>query len=403
MPIEHIRPSVYVAGSPEGPSAISAAATSITAFVGYLRRGPPNEPVQCLSFDDFERTFGGLDAQSPTSFQGSQFFLNGGSEAWVSRLCAAGTPSDSAPEGAPPDGSDVAGDPEAKTGIHALDAIPGVNLICVPDMAQMPQPDYLIAATATLEHALQRRAFALLDIPQDVTTPSEAVNWAQSAPGNFGQGIISAATYFPQIEVPTPFSTVPAILGACGTMAGLYAATDAARGVWKAAAGIAAPIAGVQQLHYVMSDEENGLINPLGLNAIRTFPVYGNVAWGARTLASANPNELDWKYIQVRRLALLIEQSLVNGLQWVAFEANDEQLWSQIRQSVGAFLDQLFAQGAFCGSSPAQACQVICDASTTTPDDMDNGIVNILVQFAPVEPGEFLVISLQLTTGPSAG
>jgi phage tail sheath protein FI len=403
MSIEHIRPSVYVAGSPDGPSPISGAATSITAFVGYLRRGPPNEPVQCLGFDDFERTFGGLDAQSPTSFQVSQFFLNGGTESWVSRLCAAGTPSNSAPDGAPPDGPDVAGDPEAKTGVHALDAMPGVNLICVPDMARMSQTDYLTAATATLDYALQRRAFALLDIPQDVTTPSEAVDWAQSAPGNFGPGIVSAASYFPQIEVPTPFSTVPAILGACGTMAGLYAATDAARGVWKAPAGIAAPIAGVQQLQYVMSDEENGLINPLGLNAIRAIPVYGNVAWGARTLASANEADIDWKYIPVRRLALFIEQSLVNGLQWVAFEANDEALWSQIRLSVGGFLEQLFTQGAFCGSSSAQACQAICDASTTTPEDMDNDIVNILVQFAPIEPAEFLTISLQLTTGASLG
>lgn len=398
MAIEHVRPSVYVAGSADGPSDISGAATSITAFFGYLRRGPPGEPVQCLSFGDFERIFGGLDADSPTSFQVSQYFLNGGTEAWVSRLCAAGTPTDSAPDGAPPGGSDVAGDPAEKTGVHALDAIPAVNLICVPDMAQMSEPDYLTAAAATLDYALRRRAFALLDIPQDVATPSQAVAWVQSAPGTFGQGIISAASYFPQIEVPTPFSTAPAILGACGTMAGLYAATDAARGVWKAPAGITTPLAGVERLQYVMNDDENGLINPLGLNALRTFPVYGNVAWGARTLAAANQAGFDWKYIHVRRLALFIEQSLVNGLQWVAFEANDELLWSRIRLSVSGFLEQLYTQGAF----PAQTCRVICDSTTTTPDDIDNCVVNIEVQFAPIDPAEYLVIGLQLATGPSA-
>jgi phage tail sheath protein FI len=236
-----------------------------------------------------------------------------------------------------------------------------------------------------------------------VTTPQQAAAWAQSAPGTFGPGIISAASYFPQIAVPTPFSAMPAILGACGTMAGLYAATDAARGVWKAPAGIAAPLAGVQRLHYVMNDRENGLINPLGLNALRTFPVYGNVAWGARTLAGADAGGNDWKYVPVRRLGLFIEQSLVQGLQWVVFEANDETLWSRIRLSVSSFLHQLFTQGAFMGSSPPQAFHVTCDASTTTPADIDNGVVNILVLFAPAKPAEFVVIRLQqLTARPSA-
>ena len=389
--------------SPGVPSPIDGAATSITAFVGYLKHGPTGEPVQCLSFADFERAFGGLDIESPTSFQVSQFFLNGGTETWVSRLCAAGTATDEAPDGAPPKGADVAGDPAEKTGVHALDAMPALNLICVPDMAQMPPPDYLAAATATLAYALQRRAFALLDPPQDVTTPAEAAQWARSVPGTFGPGTISGASYFPQIAVPTPFPGVPAILGACGTMAALYAATDAARGVWKAPAGIAAPIAGVEQLQCVMTDDEIALINQLGLNAIRALPVYGNVAWGARTLAGADAAESDWKYVPVRRLGLFIEQSLTNGLQWVAFEANDQALWSQIRLSVNGFLNQLFARGAFVGSSPASAFQAICDGSTTTREDMDNGIVNVLVQFAPVYPAEFVMISLQLATGPPPG
>jgi phage tail sheath protein FI len=278
-----------------------------------------------------------------------------------------------------------------------------VNLICVPDMAGMTDAgNYLTAATAVLNYALERRAFAVLDPPCNVTALSDAVSWITDVPASLGDGIISAAAYFPQIEVPTPFSSAPRVMGASGTMAGVYAATDISRGVWKAPAGITAPLAGVQQLQYVMNDTENGLINPLGLNALRTFPIYGNVAWGARTLAAANVADDDWKYISVRRLALYIEQSLVQGLQWVVFEPNDERLWAQIRLAVSAFLQPLFAEGAFAGSTPAQAYQVLCDASTTTQEDMDHGIVNILILFAPVRPAEFVVISLQQVAGQSS-
>jgi phage tail sheath protein FI len=306
------------------------------------------------------------------------------------------------PDGKPPGGFDLAGNSTNRTGIYALDAMQIVNLICVPDMPTMDSPSYLTAATAVLNYALQRRAFAILDIPAAIATPSQAVSWITNTPGTLGTGIISAAAYFPQVEVPTPFSTTPQLLGASGTMAGLYAATDAARGVWKAPAGITAPLAGVQQLQYVMNDTENGLINPLGLNALRTFPVYNNIAWGARTLAAGNVADDDWKYISVRRLALYIEQSLVQGLQWVVFEPNDETLWAQIRLSINSFLHPLFVQGAFAGSTPASSYQVMCDASTTTSEDMDNGIVNILILFAPVRPAEFVVISLQQMAGQSS-
>ncbi|HEX8380449.1 MAG TPA: phage tail sheath C-terminal domain-containing protein [Allosphingosinicella sp.] len=305
-------------------------------------------------------------------------------------------------DGDPPGGFDLAGNSTNRTGIYALDAMQIVNLICVPDMADMDAPSYLTAATAVLNYALQRRAFAILDIPSAIVRPSQAVSWITNTPGTLGAGIISAAAYFPQVEVPSPFSTTPQLLGASGTMAGLYAATDVARGVWKAPAGITAPLAGVQQLQYVMNDTENGLINPLGLNALRTFPIYNNIAWGARTLAAGNVADDDWKYVSVRRLALYIEQSLVQGLQWVVFEPNDETLWAQIRLSINSFLHPLFVQGAFAGSTPAQSYQVMCDASTTTPEDMDNGIVNILILFAPVRPAEFVVISLRQMAGQSS-
>jgi phage tail sheath protein FI len=269
-------------------------------------------------------------------------------------------------------------------------------------MPVMDVGDYLTAATATLNYAVQRKAFAILDMPDHVQYPSDAVAWATSTPATFGTGIISAATYFPQVQLPTPFSNQPLQIGASGTLAGIYALTDQNRGVWKAPAGISTPLAGVEALSYVMSDQENGQINPLGINALRTFPVYDNISWGARTLAAANIADEDWKYVPVRRLALYIEQSLIQGLQWVVFEPNDEALWAQIRLSVNSFLHPLYLQGAFVGSTPSDAYQCICDASTTTPDDMENGIVNILILFAPVRPAEFVVISLQQMAGQSS-
>ncbi|MDQ0252258.1 hypothetical protein J2W22_004346 [Sphingomonas kyeonggiensis] len=306
------------------------------------------------------------------------------------------------PDGQPPSGFDIAGNSTNRSGIFSLDAMQIVNLILVPDMANMTTSDYLTSATSTLNYALQRKAFAILDMPLTVNSTPSAVQWATSTPGTFGTGIISAATYWPSVQIPTPFSTQLLNLGGSGTMAGVYALTDVNRGVWKAPAGITAPLAGVQQLSYVMNDQENGQLNPLGINALRTFPIYDNISWGARTLAAANVADDDWKYISVRRLTLYLEQSLIQGLQWVVFEPNDAALWAQIRLSVNAFLHPLYLQGAFVGATPSQAYQVICDESTTTPEDMDNGIVNVLILFAPVRPAEFVVISLQQMAGQSS-
>ena len=659
MALQPTFPGVFIEEVPGGAHTITGAATSVTAFLGYLKRGPLNIPVRCLNFASFQQVFGGLDPNSITGFQVSQFFLNGGAEAWVSRLCAASVPpvqpaitlsgaippdmpampssgppalsqgtdvlhlqsqnpgiwggnifvtvdytmgkpntfnltatlysisgnsyavlqidsladvtldlaqphsivkamqtsnpyaqllavtditttpslavpfangttltfaapgspasgvsltiaiapapagapataafnmttpvadvadliagikgalsnaagvlgmpslahaevrgcrspfataggtqaqlvqvrlidpasaevligiscnqplfstlqtniqahrltwtSQANPDGVIPTGVDVAGDATARTGIHALDAMANVNLLVVPDMPAMtPSSSYLTAATATLDYAIQRKAFAILDMPDSVESLADAVAWATSTPATLGSGIISGAIYYPQVQVANPFSTQALAMGASGTLAGIYAMTDQQRGVWKAPAGISASLAGVQQLSHVMNDQQNGELNPLGVNALRSFPVYGNVVWGARTLAAANIADEDRKYVPVRRLALYIEQSLVQGLRWAVFEPNDEQLWAQIRLSVNSFLHPLFLQGAFNGATPSQAYACVCDASTTTAQDIANGIVNIVVMFAPLKPAEFVVITLQQMAGQAS-
>jgi phage tail sheath protein FI len=190
----------------------------------------------------------------------------------------------------------------------------------------------------------------------------------------------------------------PLNVAASGTLAGVYARTDSARGVWKAPAGTEATLRGAS-IPTKLTDLENGALNPLGVNVLRTFPIYGNICWGARTLDGADQKASEWKYIPVRRTALYIEESLYQGLKWVVFEPNDEPLWAQIRLNVGAFMHNLFRQGAFQGTTPREAYFVKCDRDTTTQNDIDRGIVNIVVGFAPLKPAEFVVIKIQQMAG----
>jgi len=141
------------------------------------------------------------------------------------------------------------------------------------------------------------------------------------------------------------------------------------------------------------------LLNPLGINCLRTFPVYGTVVWGARTIDGNDQRGSEWKYVPVRRMALFLEESLYRGTQWVVFEPNDEPLWAQIRLNIGAFLQGLFRQGAFQGKSAKEAYFVKCDRETTTQADINLGIVNILVGFAPLKPAEFVVLKIQQIAG----
>jgi Bacteriophage tail sheath protein len=186
----------------------------------------------------------------------------------------------------------------------------------------------------------------------------------------------------------------------CGAVAGIFARTDAQRGVWKAPAGTEATLNNVPQLGLPMTDLENGLLNPLGINCLRTLPAAGRVVWGARTLQGDDRLASQWKYVPIRRTALYIEESLYRGTQWVVFEPNDEPLWAQIRLNIGAFMQTLFRQGAFQGATPKDAYLVKCDRETTTPTDQNNGIVNIVVGFAPLKPAEFVIIKIQQLAGP---
>jgi phage tail sheath protein FI len=177
---------------------------------------------------------------------------------------------------------------------------------------------------------------------------------------------------------------------------------DAERGVWKAPAGLEAGLVDAPALTRVLNDRENGLLNPHAINVIRPRPASGRVIWGARTLDGDDREASQWKYIPVRRTALFIEESLYRGTQWAVFEPNDEPLWGSLRLNIVAFMHRLFRQGAFQGSKPNDAYSVAVDATTTTQADIDLGIVNIVVGFAPLKPAEFVIIQIRQLAGQSA-
>lgn len=233
----------------------------------------------------------------------------------------------------------------------------------------------------------------IVDIPLNVQRLDQMQTWLSD---NAGLRHPNGAVYFPRTNVPDRLNrNRPRSLAASGTIAGLWARTDTERGVWKAPAGTDARLRNVESLVYNLTDPENGVLNPLGVNCLRNFPVYSNICWSARTLEGADVIASDWKYIPVRRTTLFIEESLFRGTKWVVCEPNDEPLWAQIRLNVGAFMQDLFRKGAFQGTTPRDAYFVKCDSETTTQTDIDNGIVNIEVGFAPLKPAEFVIIKIQ--------
>lgn len=276
-------------------------------------------------------------------------------------------------------------------GLYQLDRIDLFNLLVVPGESKA-------SVIAALEKFCRdRRAFLIAD-----AAPTDTLTTLQNGPSGTitGADAINAALYFPWVNAADPFQAgLERAFPPSGFVAGIYARTDSQRGVWKAPAGTEASVSGATSVTAKLTDGENGILNPQAVNVIRNFPVYGSVVWGARTLQGNDQRGSEWKYVPVRRLALFLEESLYRGTQWVVFEPNDEPLWAQIRLNLGAFMQDLFRQGAFQGRTPKEAYFVKCDKETTTQNDINRGIVNIVVGFAPLKPAEFVIIQIQQMAG----
>ena len=495
MPTPLTHPGVYIEEVPSGVRTIAGAATSTTAFVDVFRRGPVGEAIVVASMADVERTFGGLDDRSESSYGLSQYFLNGGRSAVVVRIAPdAATPAsgtvgglgveavdpgawgnsidvsvvvhdgdinlelrhhaDGAVErterfhdldtgggrrdvravvgansdlvritsvaepvttsdapialtggndGLGPHGADdraeaiavVAAALSRPDGLDALTHVDTIGLLALPATAFMSANDRQSVLAQAAAFCEARRIFLITDPPADAA-PTDFVADPGAAVTHLSA---NAALWYPALTIPDLLdANRPRVVAPSGTIAGVIARTDGQRGVWKAPAGLAASIRGASP-RFDVSRADLDRLNPRGLNTIRTFAGRGTFSWGARTLHGADSVASEWKYVPVRRTALFIESSLSRGLRFAVFEPNDEPLWAQIRGAVDTFLQQLFRSGAFAGSTSEESFFVRCGADTTTRADIDDGVVNVVVGFAPLKPAEFVIVQLRLPAG----
>lgn len=522
MPIAPTYPGIYIEELPSSAHTIIPAPTSITVFVGYTHPFKTKvfaTAVEIFGFTDFEREFGGfftsgvIDTSLPKAVY--QFFLNGGSDAYVVGLQAsywdrsgpnpvdegvivpasrplggitftAREPVDAVPlfvtinnlktVAAANDTADIAltygsraetfrgvsldpnsgnfiakrlgttanpvsqlvtvaapypaafavlaqqavqyqvGPPPftptnpdpAWSGWNAIDYIgvfeedQSLDKVAIFNLLVLPGVADVGVWSDALAYCERKRAFAILDPPfnasADATGPPPMIADVME---NTVPKSTNGALYFPYLTSPNPATGGNEPVAPGGFVAGIYARTDTNRGVWKAPAGYEAIVHNTVGVVLTgrMTDARQGTLNPKGVNCLRTFPGVGTVVFGARTLVTENTAFQQWWYVPVRRMALFIEQSLYFNLGWALFEPNDEPLWVALRTTVQKFMLSLFNQGAFQGSTPSAAFQVKCDGTTTTQDDIDRGIVNIIVAFAPLKPAEFVIVKIALLAG----
>lgn len=391
MKVSH--PGIYV-DEVQGPPRIAAAPTAVTAFIGKAPQGPrdgdaKSSPTPIRSWAEYEQVFGGLAPDSTLGHAVKLFFENGGGAALIVRVGGDGPQGDddiSAPA--------LAGDGR---GLWALDRAQDMNLLCIPPLAHAPGGD-ISARTrqAAAEYCAARRAMFIVD-PLARWRSADDVLGADGVTGaEFGLAPAAhAGLYFPGLRMADPLhGGAPTVVAPCGAVAGVIARIDATRGVWRAPAGGDAQLRGVLGPAVALSNADQERLNPAAVNCLRQFADRGSLIWGARCWSGQDAAGSEWKYLSVRRLASFLETSISRGTQWAAFEPPGEPLWARLRNSVGAFLQDLFAAGAFQGVSPDESWFVHCGAETHSPDDLAAGISNIVVGFAPLKPAEFVALRI---------
>jgi phage tail sheath protein FI len=382
------RVAAYSPTTPAGPNRLVVIAGAPTNTVNFAQTSTDDPNIGNPTISQLR-----LDTASGAVTNLQSYALGAGAEI-PNTAQGVATPGN---DGTPPDGQALT------TGIQVLENVDLFNILCIPRTAirtgnnSLTPPEITTVINTAINFCEDQRAFLIIDTPTGIDEVQDVKDWFDSS------GIPrskNAALYFPRVQIPDPLNDFKLkCVGASGTIAGLYARTDSDRGVWKAPAGTEALLRNVFQLDVSLTDPQNGTLNKVAINCLRTFPIYGTICWGARTLEGADDIGSEWKYLPVRRTALFIEETLYRELKWVVFEPNDESLWAQIRLNVGAFMNNLFRQGAFQGRTPREAYLVKCDKETTTQNDIDRGIVNILVGFAPLKPAEFVFIKLQQLAG----
>jgi phage tail sheath protein FI len=387
----YLAPDVYIEEVAGGARPIQAVGTSTAGFVGEApdARARLDEAVAINNWSQFVREFA-PEGSSSTNLSHAVygFFQNGGSRCYVVNVG----------KGA------LTGTGKKRAGLDILEAVDEIAIVAAPGYTDAVSYEAVIAHCENMSDRV-----GILDAPLDVpdisaltkvgtakTTKSSTKSEGDADTTTNADGLRPrqsdggyAAFYYPWIVVRDPLGDDLVNVPPSGHLAGIWARSDASRGVHKAPAN--EPIRGALNLTYNLTRAEQGELNQNGVNCIRFFANEGIRVWGARTVASGSS---EWRYLNVRRLFNMIEESIANSTRWIVFEPNDQPLWKSIRRDVSAFLTLLWRDGALMGSSPEEAFFVKCDSETNTSESIDAGMVITLIGIAPVKPAEFIVFRI---------
>ncbi len=398
-------PGVYVEEVESGSKPIEMGATNIVGFLGIAEKGPVNDPTLVTNWTQYTKIFGSFHTGGWLAHGVYQFFQNGGTKCFINNLAepVAAKPAPGKPAEKGPDGMDVKSDskpkveekpvviqnppeltkliigkdegPGKKSGLFALEGVPDISIVCAPGVCEPAAVD------AILSHCERMRfRVAILDAPETIEKGLDTIPMPRDS--------TMGAYYFPWIKMYDVVQDKEVYAPPSGGVAGIYGRVDKARGIHKAPANEIFRCA--TDLKYVLTDAEQELLNPKGINCIRKFSGRGIRVWGARTFSS-NP---EWRYINVRRLFCMVEQAIQDGTNWVVFEPNTRALWKLIVRNLTAFLLRIWKQGALFGDTPEEAFYVRCDDELNPPESIDAGYVVCEVGIAPAKPAEFVVFRI---------
>jgi uncharacterized protein len=402
MATSYLSPGVYVEEVDRGSKPIEAVGTNTVGFLGESSKGPVNEPVLVSNWSTFVKTFGDFAQCSPYLAHAVYgFFNNGGSRCFVVNVgggeepaqltgvveTAAGDKKDKKDDKAQAkgpvdkDGLYIGRDrgPGQRSGLKCFEEVDEIAIIAAPGQTSAAVQDALLTHCET-----RKDRFAILDSPESIQGGVDRLPKPRDS--KYG------AYYFPWIQVYDP-DKGNIYVPPSGHIAGVYSRVDSERGVHKAPAN--EQVRGAIGLKYQVSKGEQDLLNPKGINAIRTMNG-GIRIWGARTLSS----DPSWRYINVRRLFIMVESSIERATQWVVFEPNDHRLWKRVTRTISSFLTLLWRNGALMGTSPDQAFYVKCDEETNPTEVVDAGQLVVEIGLAPVKPAEFVIFRIgQMASG----
>jgi uncharacterized protein len=406
--MSYLSPGVYVEEVDRGSKPIEAVGTNTVGFLGESSKGPVNEPVLIVNWSQFVKTFGDFsECGSHLAHAVYGFFNNGGSRCFVVNVgepdasTAKPVQADAGGKDKDKDGKDKGGAPPPKpsggadrdalyigrdlgpgqrSGLKCFEEVDEIALVCAPGCTSPAVQDALLSHCET-----RKDRFAILDSPETVNGGVDKLPKPRDS--KYG------AYYFPWIQVFDP-DKGNVFVPPSGHIAGVYSRVDSERGVHKAPANEI--VRGALGLRYNVSKGEQDLLNPKGINAIRTMQGGAIRIWGARTLST----DASWKYINVRRLFIMVESSIEAATQWVVFEPNDHRLWKRVNRTITSFLTLIWRNGALMGTSPDQAFFVKCDEETNPPEVVDAGQLVVEIGLAPVKPAEFVIFRIgQMASG----